>query len=153
HSASALLGAPPAPGARDDVRRAEAYMEAHAAEPITLAEVAGAVGLPLRSLQAAFHAWRGTTPGAFLRAHRRELAEQAVRAEAQRDPKVGDQAAARIASLSPREREVCARVARGMLNKQVAAELAIAERTVREHRARAMAKLGVGSAAELGRLF
>ena len=42
-------------------------------------------------------------------------------------------------------------MARGMLNKQIAVDLGIAERTVREHRARGMKKLGVESAAELGR--
>ncbi|MBK8261257.1 MAG: helix-turn-helix domain-containing protein [Nannocystis sp.] len=56
---------------------------------------------------------------------------------------------ARMASLSPRELEVCERVARGLLNKQVAAELGISEATVKVHRARGMAKLGVGSAVEL----
>jgi FixJ family two-component response regulator len=38
------------------------------------------------------------------------------------------------------------------LNKQVAAELGIAERTVKLHRAHVMAKLGAASPAELGRL-
>ncbi|WP_437901492.1 helix-turn-helix domain-containing protein [Sorangium sp. So ce124] len=60
--------------------------------------------------------------------------------------------AARLATLTPREREVCDRVARGMLNKQIAADLRISEWTVIEHRGRAFRKLGVGSAAELGRL-
>ncbi len=59
---------------------------------------------------------------------------------------------ARFASLSPREREVFEGVVGGKLNKQIARELGIAERTVKLHRAQVMAKLGVGSAAELGRL-
>lgn len=58
----------------------------------------------------------------------------------------------RISLLSPREREVAALVARGLLNKQIAAELGITERTVKEHRGRALKKLGVDSVAELGRL-
>jgi FixJ family two-component response regulator/AraC-like DNA-binding protein len=61
--------------------------------------------------------------------------------------------AAQAASLSPREREVCERAARGMLNKQIAAELGISERVEKQHRASGMAKLGVGSTAELGALF
>jgi DNA-binding CsgD family transcriptional regulator len=64
-----------------------------------------------------------------------------------------DAMAGSLALLSRREREVCAAVARGLLNKQIAAELGISERTVREHRGAAMKKLGVRSAAELGRLF
>lgn len=57
-----------------------------------------------------------------------------------------------FATLTPREREVVELVVTGRLNKQIAQELGIAERTVKLHRAEAMAKLGVGSAAELGRL-
>jgi DNA-binding CsgD family transcriptional regulator len=61
--------------------------------------------------------------------------------------------AARIALLTPREREICERAARGMLNKQIAGDLDITERTVKEHRGRAMHKLGLTSAAALGSLF
>lgn len=57
--------------------------------------------------------------------------------------------AARLASLSDREREVMKRVAAGKLNKVIADELHIAVRTVEVHRARVFAKLGVRSAAEL----
>ena len=57
-----------------------------------------------------------------------------------------------FASLTPREREVFAQIVAGRLNKQIAAGLGVAERTVKAERARVMAKLGVGSPAELGRL-
>jgi FixJ family two-component response regulator len=40
-----------------------------------------------------------------------------------------------------------------MLNKHIAAELGMSERTVRDRRALGMRKLGLSSAAELGRLF
>lgn len=56
---------------------------------------------------------------------------------------------ARVASLSQREREVWLRVARGQLNKQIAYDLGIVERTVKLHRAAAMRKLGAGSLADL----
>jgi RNA polymerase sigma factor (sigma-70 family) len=59
---------------------------------------------------------------------------------------------ARLDRLTPREREVCGLVARGMLNKQIAAALGTSEKTVKVHRARVMAKLEVGSVAELVRL-
>jgi FixJ family two-component response regulator len=59
----------------------------------------------------------------------------------------------RFARLTPREREVCARVAAGLLNKQIAAELGTSEKTVKVHRGRVMAKLEVGSVAELVRLY
>ena len=72
-------------------------------------------------------------------------------ARAARAPK--EALAARLAALSPRQHEVCERVARGLLNKQIAAELGISESAVRLHRAEGMKKLGVGSAAELGSLL
>lgn len=62
-------------------------------------------------------------------------------------------AAARVALLSPREREVLHAVARGRLNKQIAAELGITVRTVKFHRARVMEKTGVDSVPDLVRLL
>jgi FixJ family two-component response regulator len=59
----------------------------------------------------------------------------------------------RFATLSPREQQVCQRVARGLLNKQIAAELGTAEQTVRVQRGRVMEKLAVDSVAELVRLM
>jgi DNA-binding CsgD family transcriptional regulator len=58
-----------------------------------------------------------------------------------------------VMDLSPREREVCDYIAKGLLNKQTAIEMGLAEKTVQEHRARAMRKLGVASVAELARLW
>jgi FixJ family two-component response regulator len=52
-------------------------------------------------------------------------------------------------TLTPREREVMARVITGLLNKQIAAELGIEEGTVKVHRHRVMEKMGVTSVAEL----
>ena len=59
---------------------------------------------------------------------------------------------ARFASLSSREREVFDRVVMGSLNKLIAIELAINERTVKALRAQMMHKLGAHSVADLGRL-
>ena len=61
-------------------------------------------------------------------------------------------AAARVASLTPREREVLNCVVTGRLNKQIAGDLGIGEKTVKVHRARVMAKMGVRSVAELVRI-
>lgn len=58
----------------------------------------------------------------------------------------------RFAALTDRERQVCEMVATGMLNKQVAYDLGISEKTVKVHRARVMLKLGVPSLADLVRL-
>ncbi len=55
----------------------------------------------------------------------------------------------RFESLSPREREVVARVVSGMLNKQIAAEIGTSENTVKVHRSRAMEKMKAQSLADL----
>ncbi len=74
--------------------------------------------------------------------------DRAARATARRDSEV----AGRIASLTPREREVMDMVTAGKANKVIAFELSISERTVELHRSRIMKKMGVHSAAELVRL-
>jgi FixJ family two-component response regulator len=61
-------------------------------------------------------------------------------------------AASRLATLTPREREVIGHVLAGRLNKQIAADLGTAEKTVKVHRARGMEKMCVRSVAELVRL-
>jgi FixJ family two-component response regulator len=58
----------------------------------------------------------------------------------------------RIKMLTAREIEVFALVVTGMLNKQIASELGISEKTVKVHRARVMEKMRAGSVAELVRL-
>src|SRR5438034_2669674 len=59
---------------------------------------------------------------------------------------------ARLATLTPREREVLEHVATGKLNKQIAGDLGTVEQTVKVHRARVMQKLRLQSVAELVRL-
>jgi len=58
----------------------------------------------------------------------------------------------RLETLTVREAQVFALVVTGMLNKQIAAELGIVEKTVKVHRARVMEKMRAGSLAELVRL-
>jgi RNA polymerase sigma factor (sigma-70 family) len=82
---------------------------------------------------------------ALQRALARDAAQRAARAEAER-------LRAAFAALTPRERAVFDHIVAGQLNKQIADQLGIAERTVKMQRAQLMAKLGVNSAAELGRL-
>jgi len=60
-----------------------------------------------------------------------------------------DEIRARIALLTPREREVMERVARGQANKVIAMDLGVSQRTVELHRARVMKKLKMRSVAQL----
>jgi len=55
----------------------------------------------------------------------------------------------RVASLTPRERDVLAALAAGNLNKQIAAELGVVEQTVKFHRARIMERMQAKTSAEL----
>jgi FixJ family two-component response regulator len=57
----------------------------------------------------------------------------------------------KLGSLTPREREVLAHVIAGRLNKQIAAHIGTVEKTVKVHRGRMMAKLGMRSVADLVR--
>jgi len=59
----------------------------------------------------------------------------------------------RLARLTRRERQVCDLVAAGLLNKQIAHELGMSEKTVKVHRGRLTRKLGVDSVAALVRLL
>lgn len=61
-------------------------------------------------------------------------------------------AARRVAELPPRQREVLACMARGLLNKQAAWELKISEKTVKMHRALLLERLGVATSAEAIRI-
>jgi FixJ family two-component response regulator len=63
-----------------------------------------------------------------------------------------DSIARRVASLTERESQVFRHIIAGRLNKQIAARLGMAEKTVKVHRARVMQKMGVRSVAELTRI-
>jgi FixJ family two-component response regulator len=78
------------------------------------------------------------------------VALDAVRRGRRRD---SDNARKLLAELTPRERQVCDLVARGLLNKQIADEIGASERTVKIHRGRAIQKLGIMSVTDLVRLL
>ena len=80
------------------------------------------------------------------RALARDARERAERARVQG-------ARARFGTLTEREREVLEHVLRGQLNKQIAADLGIHERTVKLHRTAITNKVGVQSVAELTQLW
>jgi FixJ family two-component response regulator len=58
----------------------------------------------------------------------------------------------RFETLTPRERQVLGQVIAGLLNKQIAANLGAAEKTIKIHRGRVMQKMAAGSVADLVRM-
>lgn len=73
-------------------------------------------------------------------------------AHIRREQADADELRSRIATLTPREAEVFALVVTGMLNKQIAGQLGIGEKTVKVHRAQVMRKMSAGSLAALVQL-
>ena len=63
-----------------------------------------------------------------------------------------EQSTARVKVLPERQRQVLAGIAAGLLNKQIAHRLGIAEKTVKMHRALLLERLGVGTSAEAIRI-
>ncbi len=76
--------------------------------------------------------------------------ERSARIEVER--RLHDVFVERVDRLTPREREVAIGLIRGLLNKQIASELGTTEKTIKVHGVGVMAKLEVGSVAELVRL-
>lgn len=82
----------------------------------------------------------------------------AIQAALERDRKRQEEEGAiallrsRFETLSPREQEVMAYVTTGLLNKQIAAAIGIAENTVKLHRGHVVSKMGAASLAELVRM-
>lgn len=64
-----------------------------------------------------------------------------------------EHARALFATLTPRERELVPRLMTGRLNKQIAADLGIAEKTIKVHRSRILHKLGIRSLVDLVRFM
>jgi len=83
------------------------------------------------------------------------LRAQVSAAEADRKRREADKIVAHLQALletlTPREREVLVLVSSGLMNKQVAAELGLAEITVKLHRGRIMRKMDAKSLADLVR--
>lgn len=86
----ALAAGRPARPLPAPVRRAKAYVEAHAAEPVVLADIAAAARLSPRGLQYAFRAATGRTPMQYLRRVRLDAARAELRSA---DPSVDTVAA------------------------------------------------------------
>jgi AraC-like DNA-binding protein len=78
HTYSDALLRPQAAAVPFYVKRAEAYIEAHFAEPLSLADIAAQAGVSARSLQNGFQSFRNTTPMGFLRSLRLKRAYETL---------------------------------------------------------------------------
>ena len=76
HTYSDALLRPQSSAAPFYVRRAEAYIEAHFSEPLSLADIAAHAGVSARSLQNGFQSFRNMTPMGFLRSLRLKRAHE-----------------------------------------------------------------------------
>lgn len=85
----------------------------------------------------------------LLDAIRRALAVEETRRDRQSERA---ELAARLAQLTPREREVMTMVTDGLSNKEIANELGVSAKTIEAHRARVMEKMQASSLAELVRM-
>jgi DNA-binding NarL/FixJ family response regulator len=81
-----------------------------------------------------------------------EGAEPTTPSSSSSDAEALSPASRQLEQLTPRERDVLGRIARGLTNKAIAAELGISRRTVEAHRESLMRKLGIHSVAGLTRL-
>jgi RNA polymerase sigma factor (sigma-70 family) len=73
--------------------------------------------------------------------------------QARRERAIRSEIRERINTLTPRERQALDLVVRGMITKQIAAELGVSEKTAKVHRARMMKKMEAGSVAQLVQMF
>jgi FixJ family two-component response regulator len=115
------------------------FLTGHGDIPMSVRAIkAGATDFLTKPVDAAalVHAVRNALD--IAEARRRETAETAA-------------LAARLATLTPREREVMEHVVAGQLNKQVAADLGTGEQNIKVHRRHVMEKMGVQSLADLVR--
>ncbi len=127
-----------------------------AALPVIIVTGHGDIGMAVRAMKngAADFIEKPFNGQVLLDAVHRALAQAATPPASAAASAEGDREdlARRIATLSPREREVMALVADGLPNKTVATRLDLSTRTVEVHRAKVMEKMGARSLAELVRM-
>jgi len=135
----------------DGLELQQALMDSGCARPIVFITGRGDIPTSVRAMKggAVDFLTKPVNDGYLLAAVRNALEIDRVAREAEVEMGALKQ---RLASLTPREREVLAHVVAGRLNKQIAADLGTVEKTIKVHRARIMEKMAVRSLADLVRV-
>lgn len=126
----------------------EALARRHSTMPVIFLTGFGDIPMSVRAIKAGAVDFltKPVERDALIRAVRSALERDA---RSRRNREQGRALREKYDALTPRERDVFVRVVSGKLNKQIAADLGTAERTVKAHRAHVMEKLNVASVAEL----
>jgi FixJ family two-component response regulator len=135
----------------DGLQLQQTLASADACQPIIFVSGAGDIPTSVRAMKA------GAVDFLTKPVQRQELIAAVERArerniQARQSKQDRDDLDRRLARLTPRERQVLDYVVAGQLNKQIAAALGTVEKTIKVHRGRMMAKLGMHNVAELVRL-
>jgi FixJ family two-component response regulator len=135
----------------DGIELAEHLHNTPAAPPVVFLSARGAISSSVRAMKG------GAIDFLEKPADEHQVLEAVARAEARSREAISERQRladlrARYATLTPRERQVFALVVAGLLNKQVAAELLVTEKTVKVHRASAVRKMGAQSLPDLVRM-
>src|SRR5690554_836293 len=126
---------------------------AKAGIPLPIVFITGHGDIPM-SVQAMKNGAVDFLPKPFAEEELLAAVEQALTkaARLQKEAVAKAEVCGRVNTLTPREYEVFRWVITGMLNKQIAAELKVTEKTIKVHRARVMQKMQAASVADLVRL-
>jgi FixJ family two-component response regulator len=135
----------------DGLELQSALSERHALRPIIFLTGRGSIPMSVRAMQA------GAVDFLTKPVNDSDLLAAIARAKAHDSETRIERAQtmsvqARLARLTPRERQVLTYVVAGRLNKQIAADLGTVEKTIKVHRGRMMDKMGVRNVADLVRL-
>ena len=135
----------------DGLKLQTALMASGAERPVIFITGGGDIPATVRAMKAGAIDFltKPVNSRALLAAIKRAMEIDAKARESQKDLELIN---CRISALTPREREVLTHVIAGRLNKQIAAELGIVEKTIKLHRGRMMRKMGVRTVADLVRI-
>jgi FixJ family two-component response regulator len=135
----------------DGLKLQAALMESGTERPVIFVTGVGDIPATVQAMKAGAVDFltKPVNSGELLGAIERAIERDQKARESQKDLELIN---SRISALTPREREVLMHVVAGRLNKQIAGDLGIVEKTIKLHRGRMMRKMGVRTVADLVRM-